>query len=512
MTTADRNFANRTLFHGDNLLFLQGMNGGTVDLIATDPPFNKGKDFHATPESLAAGARFQDRWSWEDDVQQEWVDAIKDDEPDTAALIEYVKGRREDLAAFLCFMGVRLIEMRRVLKDTGSIYLHCDPTASHYLKALMDAVFGDKNFRNEIIWERTTGKGNATKGYANNQDSILYYTNGNTYAWTTEYLPLTDERIKTHYRKVEEGSGRRYSDDNLTSPSAGGFMYEWNGVCPKNGWRWKKERMQAAHNAGLLYYTKNGTAREKRYLDERKGSAIGSVWTDIRPLNSQAKERTGYPTQKPLALYERIIKASSNPGDMVLDPFCGCATTPIAAERLGRQWIGMDLWDGAYDIVRRRMADNRQLLADPDPRIVLRDKTDPPVRTDLAESDYAPAPSFETPTPRAKEAWERLSHAQMREILYEAQEGACGGCGRELEIEFMELDHLLPRADGGANDITNRVMLCAPCNRRKSHRLTISGLTQQNRREGWMRDERRAKRALDLARRRAERIKNGGEI
>ena len=169
-TMTDRNFANRTLFHGDNLLFLQGMNGGTIDLIATDPPFNKGKDFHATPESLAAGARFQDRWSWEDDVQQEWVDAIKDDEPDTAALIEYVKGRREDLAAFLCFMGVRLIEMRRVLKDTGSIYLHCDPTASHYLKALMDAVFGDKNFRNEIVWERAS----ATQWGQRKNDSCYY--------------------------------------------------------------------------------------------------------------------------------------------------------------------------------------------------------------------------------------------------------------------------------------------------------------------------------------------------
>ena len=463
MSNPNRNFANRTLFHGDNLLFLQGINGGTIDLIATDPPFNKGKDFHATPESLAAGAKFQDRWSWADDVQQEWVDAIKDDEPDVSALIECVKARREDLAAFLCFMGVRLIEMRRVLKPTGSIYLHCDPTASHYLKALMDAIFGDKNFRNEIVWAYTGPGSPKMRQFNRKHDIIFWYSKGAE--WT-----FNRDEVRMPYVNGK--------------PNTGGFK----------------------HADGS-----NMDAKVAANYGATKGKIPETWWTDIAVAVRSPKERVGYPTQKPLKLYERIIKASSNPGDVVLDPFCGCATTPIAAERLGRQWIGMDLWDGAYDIVRKRLSDSRQLLADADPRIVLRDSSDPPIRTDIAEgAGYAPV--FETPSPRGKAAWERLSHAQMRDILYEAQEGVCGGCGRELEKEFMELDHIQPRTDGGRNDITNRIMLCAPCNRRKSNRLTLSGLVAQNRKDGWTRDAAKAKRAVDLAMLKADRIKNGGGI
>ena len=461
----ERNFANRTLFHGDNLNFLLGLNSETVDLIATDPPFNKGKDFHATPESLAAGAKFQDRWSWADDVQQEWVDAIKDDEPDVSALIECVKARREDLAAFLCFMAVRLIEMRRILKPTGSIYLHCDPTASHYLKALMDAIFGDKNFRNEIVWHYVFGT-SPKRDFRRKHDIILRYSKSDKYLGVQVKVP---SRMAGRYDKVDE-DGRRYHENG-----AGKRFYEGAGRMPDDVWS---------------------------YIEN----------SQFAQLNSMSSERVGYPTQKPLALYERIIKASSNPGDVVLDPFCGCATTPIAAERLGRQWVGMDLWDGAYDIVVRRLEDSRQLLADPDPRIILRGADDPPVRTDIACEEAARAPTFDAPTARAKEAWERLSHAQMRDILYEAQEGVCGGCGRELEKEFMELDHIQPRADGGANDITNRVMLCAPCNRRKSNRLTLSGLVAQTRKDKWTRDAAKARRAVELARLRANRIKAGGKI
>ncbi len=300
------NFANRTLYHGDNLAFLRGMNSESVHLIATDPPFNKGKDFHATPDSLAKGARFQDRWSWADDVEQVWVDQIEDDWPAVHAVIEATKtSYGQDMAAFLCFMGVRLLEMRRVLRKDGSIYLHCDPTASHYLKELMDAVFGRRNFRNEIVWSYQTG-GVSKRWYGRKHDAILFYSKTDQYF--IDLLRVKEPRTPEVLRRLATGneSATRAPDE------------------------------------------------ERLPFD---------VW-NIQSLNAMSSERTGFPTQKPLALYERIIKASSNEGDVVLDPFCGCATTPIAAERLGRQWVGMDIWDGALCIVKQRMEDNRQLLTD----------------------------------------------------------------------------------------------------------------------------------------------------
>ena len=479
---ANPNFQNRTLFKGDNLDFLRGMNSETVDLIATDPPFNKGKDFHATPESLAAGARFQDRWTWDDDVQPDWVDDIKDDEPRVYSLINHVVGGidndpktrkrlggREDLAAFLCFMGVRLIEMRRVLKDTGSLYLHCDPTASHYLKSLMDAIFGDKNFRNEIIWHYRRWTASA-KNFQRMHDVIFRYTKSisNDFVFNLQYEPYGDW-IKKDYQYVDEDTGKR--------------------------WRW---------------HTVKGRRYKVFLEDENKGVKLNDVWT-IPYLGSTAKERMGYPTQKPLALYERIIKASSNEGDMVLDPFCGCATTPIAAERLGRQWVGMDLWDGAYEIVKQRMDDNKQLLADNNPQIIYTE--DAPERDDGGED--APTFKLHMQKQRPVESWQKLSHAEMRNILADAQSSAdglvdCAGCGRSLEPEFMELDHINPRAQGGENWITNRVLLCGPCNRRKSADLTIIGLQRQNKRTGWMHNPQTADSALIRANKRAQEIAREG--
>ena len=292
------NFKNRTLYHGDNLDFLRGMNSETVDLVATDPPFNKGKDFHATPDSLAAGARFQDRWSWEQDVHQEWVDRIADDWP---RIMNVIQGSRssygDDMGAFLCFMAVRLIEMRRVLKPTGSIYLHCDPTASHYLKELMDAIFGRKNFRNEIVWCYKSG-GVSKRQFARKHDNILFYVK-------------SDKLARFNILKVKS-----YGD---TGGGQGGAV--------------------------------------KYYRDKRGTYSIVSArdWWEISMLSTTHGERTGYPTQKPLALYERIIHACSNEGDTVLDPFAGCATTCVAAERLKRQWVGMDIWDEAHEVVIQRL-------------------------------------------------------------------------------------------------------------------------------------------------------------
>ena len=361
----EENFTTRTLYRGDNLPFLRGMNSGTVDLIATDPPFNKGRDFHATPDSLAAGARFQDRWSWERDVHEEWVDQIRDDWPGVMSVIEaarVVSG--DDMAAFLCFMGVRLIAMRRVLKPTGSIYVHCDPTADYWLRGLMDSVFGRGNFRNAITWKRSMGAKNNARRYHSEADTILFYAKSDAFVWNSQYRPLAQDVADRWYRYADV-DGRRYNVDNLQSPSGGGYRYEFLGAV--RGWRYPEHRMHELLAVGRIVHrtTTPGSQREvagyKRYLDESVGAALGTIWDDIPMLNRSDKERVGYPTQKPLALYERIIKASSNEGDIVLDPFAGCATTPVAAEKLGRRWVAMDIWAGAHDMVRDRIQNEVRL-------------------------------------------------------------------------------------------------------------------------------------------------------
>ena len=478
------NFANRTLYHGDNLAFLRGMNSESIHLIATDPPFNKGKDFHATPDSLAKGARFQDRWSWEDDVEGEWVDRITDDWPAVHAVIEAAKTTYgQDMAAFLCFMGVRLLEMRRVLRKDGSIYLHCDPTASHYLKQLMDAVFGAGNFRSEITWKRTNSKGLAFMGYPNNADILLYYSKSAQFIWNRPFHPHDQSYVDKFYRNIEPETGRRYTLDNLVNPNHDrpNLTYEFLGV--SRVWRWTRERMQATYDQGLVVQQRPGAVpRLKRYLDEMQGNPVDTIWDDIKPVQPRSAERAGYPTQKPLALYERIIRASSNPDDIVLDPFAGCATTPVAAERLGRQWIGMDLWKGAYELVVQRLSDSRQLLTDIPLAVTL--ETTPPVRTDMGEEAV---PYLQVTERYAEPDGPRMSRAEMYEYLLAQYGQRCQGCDRVFDdARYLELDHNTPRSDGGLNHITNRVLLCGPCNRAKSNTYTLSGLRRLNRANGWM--------------------------
>ena len=240
-------------------------------------------------------------------------------------------------------MGVRLIEMRRVLKPTGSLYLHCDTTASHYLRQLLDAIFGQDNFRNEITWRRTTTHSMAKRRFPNISDSILFYVADSKYAFHPQYIPLGGGA--SAYRH-QDPDGRVYRLGNLTI----GYLkknrqYEFLGVT--RNWRHSRERMEELYQEGRVVQTSPGAVpSSKLYLDESHGALVGDVWADIQVLGARAKERVGYPTQKPLALYERIIRASSNEGDVVLDPFCGCATTLIAAERLSRQWVGIDIWDG----------------------------------------------------------------------------------------------------------------------------------------------------------------------
>ncbi len=496
------NWQNRTLFHGDNLPFLRAMNSNSVHLIATDPPFNKGKDFHATPDSLAAGASFQDRWSWEKDVHEEWVDKITDDYPRLMEAIESARYAHSDgMGAFMCFMAVRLLEMRRVLKTMGSLYMHCDPTASHYLKAVMDAIFGWKNFRNEIIWKRSAnpkGSQHEMARFSPFTDTILYYARSHESKINVDTIriPLTLEELAKKYPYKDEHG--RYADGPiLRSESMGlrpNLVYSYKGFTPgPAGWRVNQETLEEIDKKGNLAWTKTGGVRRKlRPSDIEKGKPIGSLWDDIAPINSQAKERIGYPTQKPLALYERIIKASSNEGETVCDPFAGCATTLVAAEKLGRQWVGIDIWNKAHDAVIERLKREDLLAPDgkPDGKLFhvgqIYYETTPPQRTD----DGLDAVPFLRTKLKVHEPKDRkMSRAEMVQFLLEQHGSRCQGCNRMFDdARYLELDHNAPRSDGGINHISNRVLLCGPCNKLKSNRFTLGGLRKENKKLGYLKE------------------------
>ena len=431
--TATPNWVNRTLFHGDNLNFLRAMNSCTVDLIATDPPFNKGRDFHATPDSLVKGASFQDRWSWDRDVHQEWVDQITDDHPNVINVIQRSRSSYgDDMGAFLCFMAVRLLAMRRILKDTGSIYLHCDPTASHYLKELMDSIFNSRNFQNEIIWHYYNIANVARRHFGRKHDVILLYSkNKHVFNW-----------------------------DDMREP------YDKNS-------NWVK------------HYESYG---DDRYKPDKRGKLMHDVWR--MPINNMAKERTGYPTQKPLALYERMIKASSKKGDIVLDPFAGCATTCVAAERLGRQWVGIDIWDKAHETVIDRLKKQNHLSIDGNRNDILFSEgvmtytSELPKRTDGGETA---SPHLKTKQNVLEPQDKKMSRAEMMQYLLEQHGYKCQRCDRMFDdSRYLELDHNTPRADGGINHISNRILLCSPCNKLKRHYYTLSGLRRENVRHEYM--------------------------
>ena len=439
------NVQNRTLFHGDNLPFLRGINSNTIHLIATDPPFNKGRDFHATPDSLAAGAKFEDRWSWDKDVHQDWIDAIQDDSPAVWEVIDAARAAAgEDMAAYLCWLGVRLLEMHRVLREDGSLYLHIDHTAHAWVKTLLDAIFGRKNFRNEIVWCYTGPGSPGMRQFNRKHDTILWYSVSEQWCFNADDVRIGHHsKTKGNFKEGLRGSG--FIEGNYGLAAGGKVPETW----------WIQEKG-------------NGLAIAAR----------------------QKKQYMGYPTQKPLALYERIIKASSNPGDIVLDPFCGCATTPIAAEHLGRQWVGIDIWDKAHDTVIQRL--QREGLAAPDGDTAGRlltfgqigYSTVAPVRSDDGETA---APVLKTKQKIAEPPGPKMSRADMVEFLIEQNGMLCRGCDREFDDPlYLELDHNTPRSDGGLNHISNRLLLCGPCNRIKSNRLTLSGLRAENQKRGRM--------------------------
>ncbi len=472
------NWVNRTLWTGDNLDILRGMNSECVDLIYLDPPFNSNRDYEAPIGSKAAGAAFKDTWTLSD-LDVAWMGLIADEQPAIAYLLDAAgRAHGKGMQSYLTMMAVRLLEMRRVLKATGSIYLHCDPTASHYLKMLMDAVFGSGFFLNEITWKRSSAHSDTKQGMRRAgriRDVLLTYAKSDDYVWNPQYMAYSPDYIEAEYRHTSP-DGRRYKETDVTAAKPGGDTeYEWHvkrrvqdksrwaadltdeyrepqpeweyrSVGPYRGryWAYSKSNLASFWNKGALIHRATGMPRLMQFADEMPGVPMQDLWDDIPPV--LGKERVGYPTQKPLALLERIIETSTNEGGVVLDPFCGCATACVAADRLDRQWAGIDLSAKAVELVNRRLQDAMGSLFHH--RFVTA-RTDIPRRTDID------APK---------------NYRQNKHILYGEHEGRCGGCRTHFEFRHLEVDHKLPRSKAGGDHLENLQLLCASCNRIKGDR------------------------------------------
>ena len=390
------NVANRTLFTGDNLDVMRGINSECIDLIYLDPPFNSDQYYSAPIGSEAAGAAFKDTWTL-DDVDLAWHGQIADEHPGLYAIIDAAgECHGKSMKAYLIMMGVRLLEMKRLLKPSGSIYLHCDPTASHYLKMVMDAVFGKDHFANEVIWSYRRWPAKSRK-WQTMHDVLLFYFANEENVWNQLFEPLAQSTVK-----------------------ADGGQKILNVFDAKTGKR----------------------VRGKKTGEKSPGAPMRDVW-DISLLAPTAKERLGYPTQKPLKLLERIIKASSLEGQMVLDPFCGCATACVAAEHLQREWIGIDLAEKAADLVRHRLADATGIFGK------ITHRTDIPVRTDVYQMKH---------------------YSNFKNELYGRQEGKCAGCGVLFPFRNMTVDHIIPKSKGGQDNEENLQLLCGACNSMKGNR------------------------------------------
>ena len=352
------------LYFGDNLSVLrEHIPDESVDLIYLDPPFNSNATYNVLfkersgEDSAAQITAFDDTWHWTIDSERAYREVVTDGPDKLGRLLQAMREflGQNDMMAYLTMMAQRLAELHRVLKPTGSIYLHCDPTASHYLKLLLDAVFGHENHRNEIVWKRTSAHSDARR-YGSVHDVLLFYSRTSDYLWNQMFQDYDPQYVEQYYR-YEDDNGRRFMSGDLGAAGlqGGGYEYEWKGVT--RVWRVPIQTMARLDSEGRVFYTRNGIPRIKRYLDEARGLPVQDLWTDIESLRSWHKERIGYDTQKPEALLERVINTSSNEGDVVLDPFCGCGTAVAVAERLGRRWIGIDVTHLAISLMKHRLHD-----------------------------------------------------------------------------------------------------------------------------------------------------------
>ena len=471
------NFQNRTLFENDNLPILRGLDANTVDLIYLDPPFNSNQDYAAPIGSEAAGAAFKDTWTLSD-VNEAEHGELADREPALYAVI-HAAGltHGKSMKSYLIMMGLRMLEMCRVLKNTGSIYLHCDPAASHYLKLVMDSVFSKDAFRSEIIWRRSNAHSKTSRQFGPIHDTILFYSKSQKSTFHPGTRPYTKAYIESRFTKRDERG--RYQTNYLTGPGQrnGESGEEWRGFDPTPANRhWaiprslrsylpdegrsmtSREKLECLFSQGLIVfprrpggqpmykqYVGNGTPYQDiwAYQPNTKGVLFGSdehIDEDVKWLEGEV-EKIGYPTQKPVGLLRRIIETSSNPDDIVLDPFCGCATTCIAAEKLGRQWVGIDISPRAVELVRHRL--ERELGLDEREGILGQVIH----RTDI------PRPSERLPNYRTH-----------KHTLYGQQEGLCNGCRTHFPFRNMTVDHIVAQSQGGSDHLENLQLLCNFCN------------------------------------------------
>lgn len=367
--------APNTLYYGDNLDVLRRhIADESVDLVYLDPPFKSNATYNVLfgdqqgVQSAAQIKAFEDTWHWDTSAAEAFDDVLQYGGRPAEAMraFETLLGHN-DMLAYLAMMAPRLIELRRTLKPTGSIYLHCDTTAGAYLRVLMDAVFGAQNCRNEVVWKRQSAHSDAKHRFPDVTDTLLFYARSSAAPFAPQYAEHDPEYLRKFYRFDDNDGRGPYRLGDMASPNPRpNMMYEWQGFAwPAKGWRYQRETMARLHEDGRIYYPRrpDGTLDSsrrpalKRYLREQEGSIVTNVWTDIEPLHSAAAERLGYPTQKPEALLERIVSASSTPGDLVLDPFCGCGTAVVAAQRLGRRWTGIDITHLAVNLMRTRLRD-----------------------------------------------------------------------------------------------------------------------------------------------------------
>ena len=393
-----------TLYTHDNLYVLSGLNSESVDLIYLDPPFNTKRMYSAPVGSKAAGASFKDMWTWKD-VDEYYLDSLADNFPALAKYITSVgEVHSKPMMAYLTYMSQRIIEMHRILKGTGSLYLHCDSTASHYLKILLDFIFGKNNFRNEIIWSYEGWVHKKMSHFPNKHDTIFFYSKSGQ----SLFKPLSENWTREEYVAK------------------------------------RKQKIHVDDDGREYIFDQRGNAGQKRYLEAAlsDGQPITDVWK-VKVLTSSSKERTGYPTQKPLELIKRIVLASSNEGDIVMDPFCGCATTCVAAQQLGRKWIGIDIEKQAVQVLIQRLSDDAGLFKD----FIATDQI--PKRSDIKE--VQPSES-------------------VKQRLYKEQQGKCNACGGDFEHRNLEIDHIVPKSKGGGDYYENYQLLCGSCNRIKGDR------------------------------------------
>lgn len=455
----DSDIKNRTLFTGDNLYVLRGIKSCSVDLIYLDPPFNSKHDYAAPIGSKAAGAAFKDTWTLSD-IDEAWVGEIAEVNEGIYKILEMVREvMGKSTLSYLIYMTIRIIEMRRILKKTGTLYLHCDPTMSHYLKCIMDAIFGKNGFKNEIVWKRTAsgqkGSQYAQKTFGSNHDIILVYgKDSKKSVFYAPKQPLTEAERLAKFPKIDD-KGRRYNTATpiFRAPSMGprpNLCYTWRGITNPHpsGWRLKKSVLEEEYQKGNveILTKKDGKLHpvRKKYEKDYRGENMGDIWSDINPVGRGAED-LGYPTQKPLALLERIISSATLKGDWVLDPFCGCATACSAAEKLGRNWIGIDISEKAYDLVKIRLKREAGIERFTTGKGKIIHRTDVPIREGHRTPD-------------------------IKHRLFGLQEGKCTGCHVHFEFRNLEIDHIIPRATGGRDDDSNLQLLCGSCNRIKGDR------------------------------------------